>query len=307
MKKILITPRSLTREFHPHLKSLRQAGFELVFSNPGQQPDEKELINLLPNCVGYLAGVEPISASVLEQATDLRVISRNGTGINNIDIEACDRLNIRICRAEGANAQGVAELTIGFLFAMARSIAFSDRQLKNKKWERRKGFEIGGKVLGLIGCGYIGRKVAKTATLLGMTVQAYDPYPDLSFRPSSLFSFKTLDAVLKNSDIVSLHCPSLKNGEPVISRHRLSIIKPGSILINTARAELVDEEALLQAIEGGHIVGYATDVYRNEPPGDSKLIKHDNVLTSPHIGGYTDESVERATRLAVDNLMKHLK
>lgn len=279
----------------------------MVFSTPGQQPDERELAERLPGCVGYLAGVEPITAGVLEQAAALRVISRNGTGIDNIDIEACERLNIMICRAEGANAQGVAELTVGLLFAMARSIAFSDRQMKSGKWIRSKGFELGGKALGLVGCGHIGRKVATMAACMGMAVKAYDPYPDPSFQPASSFSFAPLDEVLKTSDMVSLHCPSLREGKPIIAHRELSMMKQGAVLINTARAELVDEDALVQAIENDHLGGYATDVFRSEPPGATPLLSHDRCLATPHMGGYTKESVARATRAAVDNLLTHLK
>ena len=126
MKKILITPRSLTRTGHPALDKLRHAGYEVIFSSPGVQPDEQELLTLLPDCVGYLAGVEKVSAKVLESAGQLKVISRNGIGINNIDLEAANRLGIKILNTPGANARGVAELAFGHILAAVRSICFSD-------------------------------------------------------------------------------------------------------------------------------------------------------------------------------------
>jgi phosphoglycerate dehydrogenase-like enzyme len=156
MAKILITPRSLTQHGHPALDMLKKAGYEIIFSTPGKQPDEEELLRILPGCVGMLAGVEKISAKVLEAAKDLKAISRNGTGVDTIDLKAAERLNIKILRAEGANAQGVAELTIGLMFSMIRAIPFSSEQMKSGKWSRKQGIEVIGKTLGLIGCGKVG-------------------------------------------------------------------------------------------------------------------------------------------------------
>ncbi|MCD6385326.1 phosphoglycerate dehydrogenase [Candidatus Sumerlaeota bacterium] len=306
MTKILITPRSLTRTGHPALELLKEAGYELIFSTPGRQPDEEELIRLLPGCVGYLAGVERISARVLESAKDLRVISRNGTGIDNIDAEAARRLNIRICRAEGANARGVAELTIGLLFALVRWIPFSDAGMKNEQWTRRKGIELENRVLGLIGCGKIGKQVAIFATGLGMKVIAFDCSPDYSFSPDN-FNWVSEDELYMKSDIISLHLPALEEGKPLINKETISKMKSGVYLINTARASLIDEEAVLEGLESGHIAGIAIDVYAQEPPSDYRLVKHNRVIATPHIGGYTSESISRATRIAVDNLLKNLQ
>ena len=130
MKKILITPRSLTKQGHPALEKLSEAGCQLIFSTPGELPAQEELLGLVPGCVGYLAGVEKITERVLTSADALRVISRNGTGIDNIDVAAAEKRGIRICRAEGANARGVAELTLGLMLALARSVPFSDAALK---------------------------------------------------------------------------------------------------------------------------------------------------------------------------------
>lgn len=157
MSRVLVTPRSLTRSGHPALTRLEEAGFELVFSTPGVQPDEEELLRLVPGCTGYLAGVEPISARVIERAEDLRVIARNGVGVDNIDLDAAQRAQVEIVRAAGANARGVAELTIALLFALVRAVAFSDAHLKHMSWQRRRGIELYERTLGIVGCGNIGR------------------------------------------------------------------------------------------------------------------------------------------------------
>jgi D-3-phosphoglycerate dehydrogenase / 2-oxoglutarate reductase len=304
--KILITPRSLTRNGHGALDKLEDAGYELVFSTPGAFPSEDELIEKLPGCVGYLAGVEQISAKVLDSTTDLKVISRNGTGVDSVDVDAAKRNHIDVLRAAGANARGVAELTFGHILAAVRSIPFSDAAMKAQRWERRKGIELAGRTLGLIGCGMIGQQVAKFALAFDMNVIACDPYADMSFRPSNRFGFHSIDDVLDDSDIVSLHCPPQSDGEPVIDADAIDEMKDGVYIINTARASLLDNRAILKGLESGKIGGVVVDAFDPEPPSDWSLAHHPKVISTPHIGGFTPESIDRAVSVAVDNLLKAL-
>lgn len=305
-EKILITPRSITCDGHPCLSRLSDAGYELSFAPAGKKPTEEDLMRLLPGCVAMLAGVETISAAVLEAAGQLRVIARNGVGVDNIDLEAAERLSIKVCRAVGANARGVAELAIGLTLAIARAIPFSDCCLKSRRWERRKGFELAGKTMGIVGCGCIGQQVAGLAMGLGMRVVAFDPVRDASFRPSGEFSYAGLSEVLAQADVVSLHCPSPHDGKPVIDAAALAGMKPGVVIVNTARPELVDNEAILDALDTGQLAGLAIDVHRQEPPDESRLVGHDRVIATPHIGGYTDESVDRAVGMAVEAILESL-
>ncbi|MCX6875274.1 MAG: phosphoglycerate dehydrogenase [Verrucomicrobia bacterium] len=305
--KILVTPRSVTKHGHPALVRLKEAGYEVVFPAPGQSPSESELLTLLPGCVGYLAGVETISARVLNAATDLKVISRNGTGVDNIDAEAARRHGIRICRAEGANARGVAELAFAHLLAAVRQVPLSDSGLKQGKWERRKGLELEGRILGLIGCGMIGRLVTKFALAFDMTVLAYDPHPNRSFKPSEQFSYVSLDEVLTRADIISLHCPLQAGGAAIIDRQAISRMKHGVYVINTARAGLMDAGAVLEAIDSGKIAGVTVDAFESEPPEDWRLVKHERVIGTPHVGGFTDASIDRAISVSIDNLLMALE
>ncbi len=306
MPKILITPRSITTGGHPALERLCEVGFDLVFCTPGKMPSEEELIALLPDCVGHLAGVEPITARVLDAATALKVISRNGSGVDSIDLEAAAARGIRVCRAEGANSRSVAELTLGLLLSLARSIPFSDHHLKGGRWQRRRGMELAGQTLGLVGCGQIGRAVAEMALALGMQVIAYDVAPAASPAGSPSFRYASLDEVLRAADFLSLHCPATADGRPLLGAAELAAMKPTAHLVNTARASLVDSQALLDALEGDCLAGAAVDVYETEPPGDDPLVKHDRVVATPHIGAYTWQSVDRLMQIAVDNLLTHL-
>ena len=303
MGKILVTPRSLTKEGHPALDLLKKAGHQVVTCTPGKSPDEAELLSLLPGCVGYLAGVEKVSARVLEAAKGLKVIGRNGAGIDNVDLEAAKRLGIQVRPAPGANARGVAELTIALVFALLRSIPWSDAQLKRQAWNRRQGLEVAGRTLGLVGCGNIGRLVVQLATGVGMKTMAFKRHPDPSFAPAH-FRWASAEELYAGADLISLHCPA--GPKPVIDREAIARMKKGVYLVNTARAGVVDEQAVLEALDGGRIAGYAVDVFAQEPPKDWKLAGHEKVIATPHIGGYTEESVSRATEDAVRNILEVL-
>jgi len=303
---ILISPRSLTATGHPALARLQDAGYELVFTTPGQQPTSAELLQVLPGCVGYLAGVEEVGAQLLETAQTLRVISRYGVGTNNIDMAAARRLGISVCTTPGANARGVAELTMAHLLALARWVPFSDQALKAGGWQRRKGMEVCGKTLGLVGCGHVGRLVARFAIGMDMKVLAYTVRPDTTFAPSPDFRFAPLADVLCQSDVISLHCPAPGDGRAMIDAAALAAMKQGVFLINTARAELVDAAALAAALQSGKVAGAAMDVFRSEPPTGDPLVAYDRVVATPHIGGFTEESVDRMVEMAVDNLLQAL-
>jgi phosphoglycerate dehydrogenase-like enzyme len=300
--KILVTPRSLTTGGHPALARLTAAGYEVVLGPAGKMPTAEDLMRLLPGCVGWLAGVERIGDDVLAAATDLRVITRNGTGVDAIDLDAARRRGIDVRRAEGANARGVAELAIGLILAIARSIPFSDAAIKAGGWERRKGIELEGKTLGIVGCGKIGRIVAGIARGLGMHVVGHDPFA----KDSANLPLLAIDDLLAASDVITLHCPPPADGTPLLDARRLALTKPGVLLVNTARHELIDIPALVAAIDRGHVAGAALDVFDAEPPIGRAHLASDRVIATPHIGGFTDESVDRAVDVAVDNLLEAL-
>lgn len=305
MKKILVTPRSVTRQGHPSLKRLEAAGFEVVLCTPGELPSEEELHRLLPDCIGYVAGVEPIRACVLEKARGLRAISRNGTGVDAVDVGSAGRLGIQVLRAQGANARGVAELTLGMILALARSLTACDRAMKAGKWERNSGFELEGKTLGLVGCGRVGRLVTGFALALGMRVISFDPVAQWHDAPDG-FSFATLSEVFAGSDILSLHCPPAGNGGALLNRETIARLKPGVLVINTARGGLIDPDAMLAALEKGHVAGLGLDAFEEEPPKDRRLVEHPRVIATPHLGGFTTQSIDRAMDVAVENLLQAL-
>ncbi|MFX0011890.1 MAG: NAD(P)-dependent oxidoreductase [Candidatus Hermodarchaeota archaeon] len=301
MNKVYIGSRTLTLYGHPALKRLENAGLELVFGPPGRRPTEEEQLQVLPECIAYLAGTEKISEKVLKSSKKLMVISRNGVGTDNIDLEAARELNIEIKITPGSNAQGVAELAISLMLSAVRSIPNQDKELKNGKWNRIKGMEINGKIIGIIGCGNIGKRVINMALGLGMKVLGYDFDPDQYFNPSEDFQYVSLYELFNKSDIISLHVPPGEN--PIIDHKALSMMKDGVFLINTARAEAVDDLELVKALNTKKVQVYATDVYRNEPPEIDELLSHPQTICTPHIGSFTNESIDRAVDVAIDNIL----
>lgn len=268
-------------------------------------PTREELLDELPQCVAYLAGVEPVSADLLRASPGLRVIARNGVGVDNVDLAAADAAGIEVCPAVGANARAVAELTVGLLFATARHVPWSDRTMKTKTWHRRLGFELNGRTLGIVGLGSIGRIVAGLTTTLGMEVVGYDPYPDPGWTVPAGFQWAELDEVLAEADAVTLHLPP--GSQPLVDSRFLALMKHGAVLVNTSRAELVEESAVMAALDSGRLDGYAVDAFTREPPEDWTLPVDDRVIATPHIGGYTAESVERASQAAVEAIVNVLR
>ena len=304
--KILITPRALTRDGHPALDQLRAAGYTLVFCNAGQTPSEAELMQLVPDCVGWLAGVEPVSVAVAEAARSLKAVSRNGTGTDNLPVEAFKQKGVAILRAEGANARGVAELAITLMLSAMRHVPTIDAGMKAGNWLRLLGREIEGRAIAIIGYGRIGSEVAKMACGLGARVRAYDPFVTQPARPLGDFTWHHDLDLLDGADVVSLHAPGQSDGQPLLGAVELACLAPGAVVVNTARASLVSADAMLDALGSGQIGVYATDVFEQEPPLPSPLLAHPNVIRTSHIGGYTDESVTRATTTAVANLLRTL-
>ncbi len=305
MNRILVTPRSLSLDPPPELAPLRDAGFDLVFPKPGRMPDEAELLDLVPGCIGWLAGVEPVTDKVIAAADSLRAISRNGTGIDNLPLALLKGRGIRVLKAEGANAVGVAELAMGLILASLRHIPTETAGIRAGGWPRSRGKEIAERTVGIIGCGAIGKRVARAVSSMRANVVAHDP-----FRPNvevyGPFKWASLDEVFAEADIVSLHCPAPADGKPIVDAARLAIMPPNAILINTARATLVDEDAVRAALDEGRLQTYATDVFIEEPPALGSLASHPRVIATSHIGGLTDESVSKATTIAVANLLAAL-
>ncbi len=301
--KVLITPRSLSDCTHPALNALRKAGLEPVSPRPGMMPNEADLIDAMPGCVAWLAGVEPVSEKVIDAASELKVISRNGTGIDNLPLDALAQKGIKVCKAPGANARGVAELALTYVLTGFRQLTQTHAGIQAGQWPRLRGREIKGATIGIVGLGAIGQELAQMCLSLGAHVVAYDPFTNQDAIQHQNFQRGSLEDVLRKSDAISLHCPMPEDGNPVLGANELGACVKGSVLVNTARAGLVDQKALASCLKSGQIGFYGTDVFETEPPTPAELLDHPAVTMSSHIGGFTTESVDRATEMAVHNIL----
>lgn len=304
-ERILVTPRSLTSaglDAVPELAPLVDAGFELVPGPAGRVPTLAEQRELLGtgSVVGYLAGVEAITVETLAAAPALRVISRNGVGTDAIDTAAAEAAGVSVEVARAANAQGVAELAVLHALAALRHFGAGMDSVRSGGWDRTIGGELAGRTVGVVGLGAIGRTVAAVARAFGAEVLASDPFVSSSdvarmVEPAELFA---------GSDVVTLHSPPAER--PLVDREMLVRMPRGAVLVNTARSALVDDGAVLEALESGNLAAYAVDAYDAEPPEITALLRHPRCFPTPHLGGYTRESVHRASAYAVDNLLRVL-
>lgn len=236
-----------------------------------------------------------VTADVIAGATQLRVIARAGAGVDNIDLAAAAARGIPVLNAPGATTNSVAELTLALVLALARQVPAADRSMKAGKWEKKAfaGSELAQKTLGLVGYGRIGHAVARLARAFGMQVVVHDPAGSAADAAAEGVRLATLDEVCAAADYLSLHLPSSPATRHLIGADRLRRCKRGVRIVNTARGELVDEAALVEALTSGQVSGAALDVYAVEPPGTSALVSHPAVIAMPHVGASTPEAQDR--------------
>lgn len=238
-----------------------------------------------------------VNAEMIQAATNLRVVGRAGTGVDNVDVEAATRRGIIVCNAAGSNALSAAEHTIALLLAQARNVAQAHAALVDGRWERSKfgGIELDGKTLGILGFGRIGQMVGERAQGLGMRVVAYDPYvAESRYRDMGVDRAETPEDVYRASDFITLHLASTPETKGFINAEALAAMRPGARLLNVARGDLVDQEALADAIRSGHLAGAGIDVFPEEPCTASPLFGLPGVVVTPHLGASTAEAQDRA-------------
>jgi D-3-phosphoglycerate dehydrogenase len=235
-----------------------------------------------------------VTSTLIGAAPRLRVIARAGTGVDNVDVPAASGRGIVVMNAPGANSISVAELAVGLILALARHVPAADAAMKQGRWEKKKflGEEIRDKTLGLAGLGRIGQEVARRAAAFGMRIIAHDPFISEQVAADLGVELVSLDDLFARADYVSLHMPSNEKTRNIVNAQRLAGAKPGIRIVNTARGDLIDEKALADAIEAGHVGGAALDVFETEPPPDPRLQTLPQVVATPHIAASTREGQE---------------
>ena len=302
--KILVTPTSFKPDSgSPAMKKLRSFSDSLVF-NPGSKPlTEDELIPLLDGCVGCIAGLDHYTAKVIESAKSLKVISRYGVGVNEVDLIAAKAKNIVICNTPGVNAQAVADLVFALLLCVARKVSILDRKTKEGQWPRSNGTELYAKTMGILGLGAIGKAVAQRAAGFSMKVLAYDPFIDKGYAEANGIAPVDFTAITKEADFLSLCMPLTDETRNLISADVMKAMKKGAIIVNTARGGLIDEAAAYELLVSGHLGGMGLDVYEEEPPKKTPLFDLENVVLTPHTAAHTREAIAAMADMSVQNLI----
>jgi len=275
------------------LDILRSSGAEV---REASAEDRKRLADLLPDFDALVVrSMTQVDRALLAAGRSLKVVGRAGIGVDNVDVAAATELGILVVNAPTANVLSATEHTFALLLALARKVPAADAKLKSGAWDRKAflGSELQGKTLGVVGFGRIGQRVAARARAFEMKVLAYDPFLDAAVARRLDAEPLGLDELLNRADVVTLHTPLTEETRNLIGAERLARMKPGALLVNCARGGIVDEAALLRALEEGRLAGAALDVFAEEPPRSFDLIRHPKVVATPHIGAQTHEAQER--------------
>jgi D-3-phosphoglycerate dehydrogenase len=281
-------------------------GIEVGMPAVVQQLSPTTLMELLPRYDGMIAGDDPVTAEVLESATRLRVVSKWGIGLDSIDLRAAERLGIRVTNTPDTFGDEVADVAIGYMVMLARQLHRIDWSVRAGRWEKPQGISLAGRTLGIVGLGSIGRAVARRGVALGMRVIGHEIFAPNADRAVELgVELVDLDRLIAESDLVSLHCPLTDQNRHMLDAARLSRMRPGAYLVNTARGPLIDEAALVDVLQSGRLGGAALDVFEEEPlPTASPLVVMENVILGSHNASNTREAVARVNELAIENVLK---
>jgi D-3-phosphoglycerate dehydrogenase len=306
--KVLVTPTSYGLN-EPALRTqLEDAVGEVVYNTSGRPLSSAMLIEMLPGVDGYIAGLDDIDRKALSSADDLRVIARYGVGVDAVDLQAARERGIVVTNTPGANSGSVAELAVGLMISLLRDISGAAQATQSGEWPRMRGLSLEGKVVGLVGFGAIGKQVARRLSGFGCRMVIFDPIVDQEQGAAAGVELLTLEELIRIADVLSLHCPLTEQTRGLVDAAFLEKMKPGSYLVNTARGELVDEEALYAALQSGKLSGAALDVFSRQPPGsDHPLLGLAQVLATPHMGAHTDGATSAMGWAALNDCLAVLR
>ena len=300
--KVVITSRSFAKS-----EVLREELLSVfpnsIFTDHHQKLLGGEIAQFIGDADAAIVGVETIDDSVLEHTTKLRVISKYGVGLDNIDLESLKSRNIFLGWTGGTNKRSVSELTLCFMLGLCRNVFASSFKLKKLEWEKDGGHQLSSKTVGIIGCGHTGSDTVRLLAPFGCNLLVHDIVDKSNFCQEQSASQVSLNALLEQSNIISMHVPLTKQTHQMVNANFLQQMKSTGFLINTSRGKVVDQEALKKALTEDDIGGAALDVFEEEPPIDKDFISLPNLMVTPHIGGNSLEGVEAMGRAAIKHLV----
>ncbi|MBD2864753.1 phosphoglycerate dehydrogenase [Paenibacillus oceani] len=304
LKKVLVTATNYSRLCAEAKRLLEEGGCEVIENKVGRPHTFEELAPLVADIDGVVAGVDTWDEAVFKLAPKLKAIARFGVGVDNIDLAKAREYGVQVTNVPGGNANAVAELTVGLLLALIRSIPALHQSARRGYWDRHVGGELAGKTVALLGFGNIAQMVAKKLSGFDVEIIAYDKYPTAAKSAELGVELVSAEEALARGDIVSMHLPSLPDTRHMMNDERFGAMKRGAYFINTARGALVDEGALYRALKSGTISGAAIDVYETEPvSSDNPLFQLDNIITTPHTAAETEETYRQVGLVTAQALL----
>jgi|SRR5699024_7957129 len=305
--KILVTPRSFGKHSQRPMQLLKEKGFHVKKNPYGKILTEDQMIEQVKDVDGVIIGVDPLNQKVLQHANKLKAISKYGVGLDNIDLDYTKKHNIAVSIASDTNTDAVADYTFALMMAAARRVAHIDKECRKLNWEKITTIDISNKTLGLIGLGNIGKKVSRRAQGFDMEVLAYDLNPDYEYSRNNGISYvDSLEEILKKSDFISLHLPLNAHTNHIIGSHQFDIMKSNSVIVNTARGGLIDEQALFNALQYNKIWGAGIDVFESEPPKNTEMLNMENIVVGSHCAASTVEAIDNMGITASKNIIGNL-
>jgi D-3-phosphoglycerate dehydrogenase len=305
MNKILTSPSSFGQVGNEPVELLIQNGYEVINNPYGRKLTEDEVIELAGDCIGIVAGVEPLTQRVMDALPNLKCISRVGIGMDSVDLNYAAKKGIIVKNTPDGPTRAVAELTLAMTLSLLRKIPQAHYDLKNKAWKKQVGNLILNKTIGVIGLGRIGKLVSQLFRGIGNPVIGYDPYADEAWASKHGVDLMDMETLLTKADILTIHVPANEDGSAVIGTSEIDLMKPGAFLINISRGGIVDEDALYNALAGKKLTGAAIDVFSTEPYS-GPLCDLDNVVLTPHLGSYAEEGKLLMEIDAVKNIINAL-
>lgn len=305
--KVLTTPRSYGKTDPAVFDMLEQAGIEVIRNTTGNIFTKEQMIENIADCDGVIVGVDPMDADVIAAAPKLKAIAKYGVGVDNIDLDAAKARGIKVSITTGANSEAVADYAFALLMAMARKVPMIDSECRRHNWKKITTRDVSRSVIGIAGMGAIGKLVARRARAFDMEVLGYDVFWDEKFAEENGIKRATMEEIYEKADFISLHVPLLPSTRGMIGAEQLKAMKSGAVIINTARGGLIDEDALLTALENHEIGGACIDAFEQEPPEDERWFKLDNVILGSHCAASTAGASLNMGRMATANVIRDLK
>jgi D-3-phosphoglycerate dehydrogenase len=301
--KALVTSKSFARHAPEALKLLERHGIEVVWSAK-PSPTAAEIAAAVPGCDALVVGNDTVDAEVFAAADRLKLVHMHGTGLDGIDVEAATARGVLVANAPGANRNAVAELTLALMLVAARGLDQHLAIVRDGRWERSAGREVSGRTVGILGLGYIGKRIVELLAGFGVRVVAYEPQPDAAWVAAHGVTLTaSIDEVFPVADFLVLALPLNDETRQLVDARRLGLMKREAFLVNTARGGLVDEDALGEAVRDGRLAGAALDAFSREPLPRDSVLRTPGIVLTPHLAATSFETAANVSNIVAQNLV----